>query len=217
MTFCNLCFIHVVYVVILLTSFPYLYRFRLTIVYVYCAAPFKYSWYIRCFINLSFTIVVVIVIVIIMQFPLDKPSRRRNINTNPTPRTEAATQPVAEVMTSPPFRSSSCGMPVYAPNIFHRIVGGSETKPHSWPWMAAIFVKHRFDDNTFKYLGPMCGASIVSSRCLVTAAHCMLVHSQHLTAPRSCCSKCERCVCINISLLEDSILHELPEKTSGFK
>uniref|UniRef100_A0A6A7FNN4 Transmembrane protease serine 9-like n=1 Tax=Hirondellea gigas TaxID=1518452 RepID=A0A6A7FNN4_9CRUS len=44
-----------------------------------------------------------------------------------------------------------------------RIVGGNEAVPHSYPWMAAIFI----DDAWF------CGGSIISEEWILTAAHCM--------------------------------------------
>uniref|UniRef100_A0A915HVC9 Uncharacterized protein n=1 Tax=Romanomermis culicivorax TaxID=13658 RepID=A0A915HVC9_ROMCU len=45
-----------------------------------------------------------------------------------------------------------------------RIVGGSEVKQNSYPWTASI--RNTTDGNH------ICGASIVTDRCLVTAAHC---------------------------------------------
>lgn len=45
-----------------------------------------------------------------------------------------------------------------------RIVGGSEVKQYSYPWTASI---RSAADNQH-----VCGASIVTDRCLVTAAHC---------------------------------------------
>jgi len=43
-----------------------------------------------------------------------------------------------------------------------RIVGGSEAEPHSYPWMAALFV----DGSWF------CGGSLISDEWVLTAAHC---------------------------------------------
>jgi len=43
-----------------------------------------------------------------------------------------------------------------------RIVGGAEATPHSYPWMAALFI----DDSWF------CGGSLISDEWILTAAHC---------------------------------------------
>merc|ERR1712121_599358 len=43
-----------------------------------------------------------------------------------------------------------------------RIVGGEEATPHSYPWMAALFV----DDKWF------CGGTLISDEWVLTAAHC---------------------------------------------
>jgi secreted trypsin-like serine protease len=43
-----------------------------------------------------------------------------------------------------------------------RIVGGEEATPHSYPWMAALFV----DDTWF------CGGTLISDEWVLTAAHC---------------------------------------------
>ena len=68
--------------------------------------------------------------------------------------------------------SLSCGEPEIAPSVTltNRIVGGVEASAHSWPWVCSI---------RYKYLSPawgqFCGASILTSRHVVTAAHCLLV------------------------------------------
>lgn len=57
----------------------------------------------------------------------------------------------------------SCGVQAIQPNLSGtRIVGGSEAVAHSWPWQAKI------GDGTY-----YCGASLINSRWLVTAAHCV--------------------------------------------
>merc|ERR1712088_54732 len=54
--------------------------------------------------------------------------------------------------------AGECGIP--GPK--DRIVGGSEATPHSYPWMAALFV----DDTWF------CGGTLISDEWVLTAAHC---------------------------------------------
>lgn len=48
------------------------------------------------------------------------------------------------------------------------IVGGNVTTHRSWPWMAKLEVLNP-DEVTYKFL---CGGSIISSRYMLTAAHC---------------------------------------------
>jgi len=54
--------------------------------------------------------------------------------------------------------AGECGMP--GPS--EKIVGGEEATPHSYPWMAALFV----DDSWF------CGGTLISDEWVLTAAHC---------------------------------------------
>jgi len=54
--------------------------------------------------------------------------------------------------------AGECGIP----GGMERIVGGEEATPHSYPWMAALFV----DDQWF------CGGTLISDEWVVTAAHC---------------------------------------------
>ncbi len=50
-----------------------------------------------------------------------------------------------------------------------RIVGGYESVPHAYPWMAALVDS----ESRTTYSGLFCGASLIHSRWLVTAAHCV--------------------------------------------
>ncbi|XP_054166555.1 plasma kallikrein-like [Oppia nitens] len=62
---------------------------------------------------------------------------------------------------------SDCGR-----NSVKRIVGGNESKPHTWPWTVAVYVRNvrakADDDVSF-----ICGASIIHQRYVLCAAHCV--------------------------------------------
>ncbi len=51
-----------------------------------------------------------------------------------------------------------------------RVVGGDEvTNPNSWPWMVALIDSRA----TSNYDGQFCGGSLIDSKWIVTAAHCL--------------------------------------------
>nr|XP_003704850.2 PREDICTED: trypsin-1-like [Megachile rotundata] len=72
-------------------------------------------------------------------------------------RPTTSAPPIAEAPEScPPCR---CGIT----NTQRRIVGGVETQVNQYPWMALMMFKGRF----------YCGASVINSRYVLTAAHCV--------------------------------------------
>ena len=68
---------------------------------------------------------------------------------------------------------TACGQ-----NNISRIVGGEVAQPHSWPWMAAIYVK--IDKNHFEF---WCGGSVINHWHVLSAAHCVF-DSNGLTKPK---------------------------------
>jgi len=65
-----------------------------------------------------------------------------------------------------------CGRPAIPPSVtaMNRIIGGEVARAHSWPWQCSIRYKY-----TTPPWGQFCGASVLTRRHVVTAAHCMLV------------------------------------------
>ncbi|CAO2632210.1 Tmprss15 [Lemmus lemmus] len=61
----------------------------------------------------------------------------------------------------------SCGEKMVAPKVNPKIVGGSDAQAGSWPWLVALYYKDSYRDQL------LCGASLVSSEWLVSAAHCV--------------------------------------------
>lgn len=57
----------------------------------------------------------------------------------------------------------NCGKPsIQAANVDHRIFGGQEAKPGSWPWQVSL--KHDGDH--------LCGGTLIHPEWIVTASHC---------------------------------------------
>uniref|UniRef100_H2Y820 Peptidase S1 domain-containing protein n=1 Tax=Ciona savignyi TaxID=51511 RepID=H2Y820_CIOSA len=107
--------------------------------------------------------------------PLDTTLTNRPLDTTLTSRpldTTLTTRPLNTTLTSRPLDTTAeCGKTPVAPN--HRIVGGNEAKPGSWPWHAALV------DSSSSL--PFCGGSIISPRAILTAAHCL----ERLSRPSS--------------------------------
>jgi hypothetical protein len=57
----------------------------------------------------------------------------------------------------------TCGESAFLPQVQSLVTGGSDFKPGSWPWMAALFHNLQF----------ICGGSIVSERVIVTGIYKM--------------------------------------------
>ncbi|KAG5846632.1 hypothetical protein ANANG_G00117030 [Anguilla anguilla] len=65
----------------------------------------------------------------------------------------------------PDCSGMECGQPKVKPRkCFGRIVGGCESKPHSWPWQ--ISLRTRFHQH-------FCGGTLIKPQWVVTAAHCL--------------------------------------------
>ncbi|KAF7209553.1 chymotrypsin-like elastase family member 2A [Nothobranchius furzeri] len=59
-----------------------------------------------------------------------------------------------------------CGRPTYPP-VLTRVVGGDDVRQHSWPWQASL----QYQSGSSFY--HTCGATLISSQWVVTAAHCI--------------------------------------------
>ncbi|KAK9499746.1 hypothetical protein O3M35_002730 [Rhynocoris fuscipes] len=70
---------------------------------------------------------------------------------------------------TPGSRKTSCKCG-WANKNLARVVNGKETRPHEFPWMVHLLVRFETDQGSFD---STCGASIVTPRHIITAAHCV--------------------------------------------
>ncbi|GFX13824.1 proclotting enzyme [Trichonephila clavipes] len=66
----------------------------------------------------------------------------------------------------PSFLPDNCGVTRYP---YSRVVGGQPAEKGSWPWMAVVFVEKRNGGTS-----PDCGGALVTTRHVITAAHCVV-------------------------------------------
>lgn len=72
-----------------------------------------------------------------------------------------------------------------------RIVGGEVAKDAEWPWQIALFQRVAEEDETTKkvtisekFFTPICGGSIISTRWVLTAAHCLEGMAKYKFGPK---------------------------------
>lgn len=75
-----------------------------------------------------------------------------------------APPPPFQTQTAPPPTTANCKCGVQKIGR-QRIVGGQEAQPHEYPWHVGVDVRNGRE--------PFCGGSLISSRSVLTAAHCL--------------------------------------------
>lgn len=76
--------------------------------------------------------------------------------------------------------SDKCGYRNLSKDIGY-IVGGSEAPAHSWPWAVAVYIGSGPSLSNYRFV---CGASLISSRYVLGAAHCVS-HNNRITKPEN--------------------------------
>ncbi|TMW51495.1 hypothetical protein DOY81_003400 [Sarcophaga bullata] len=90
-----------------------------------------------------------------------------------TPGPTAATGDLISQTVQTPLATSStpqafsCGVSRGTTN---RVVGGNEAKKGNYPWMAALGYRNEYDAKTLQFL---CAGSLISSKYVITSAHCI--------------------------------------------
>lgn len=54
----------------------------------------------------------------------------------------------------------------------HRLVGGNESSPHSWPWTGQLVMIEGKDESGNVTFSHKCGCALIDNNFVVTAAHC---------------------------------------------
>ncbi|EFB21826.1 hypothetical protein PANDA_010363, partial [Ailuropoda melanoleuca] len=70
--------------------------------------------------------------------------------------------------------ASSCGVPIFQPNLSARVVGGDNARPHSWPWQISL---QYLKNGTWRHT---CGGTLIANNYVLTAAHCISNFVVHL-------------------------------------
>ena len=60
-------------------------------------------------------------------------------------------------------------------SIIQRIIGGKDTKPMDYPWMAAL----HWPNTEWREIW-QCGGSIINDRYILTAAHCVVIKAHEI-------------------------------------
>lgn len=107
--------------------------------------------------------------------PTQRPPTRRPVTQSP-PNEDISNEEGPRIGNYPRFLPAACGQTNVSVS---RIVGGRESEPGAWPWMAAIYI------NSGGVNSAACGGALVTPRHVVTAAHCVVVGHRATNLPPS--------------------------------